>query len=138
MANISLSFTDDKPKIKKNNFSNNKEKIYLKYYPEIKEQNEKFTYINSIGNEVEFTDSSYVIYKISQSKGEAKKVTVNKIPLNFIEGKDEVKYQPAYFSYNNGKEVFLDKPIYNEETNSYVGIVKINNIIDKEIQIFEY
>lgn len=138
MGNISLSFTNDKPKTKKNNSISNREKVYLNYYPEVKEEQEKFTYMNSEGNEVKFTDPSYLVYKTSLSKGEAKKVTVSKIPLNFVEGIKEVKYKPAYFTYNSGEEIFLDEPIYNEETNSYIGIVKVNNTIDKEIQIFEY
>ena len=138
MGNISLSFTNDRPKTRKNNSLVNREKIYLNYYPEVKESAEKYTYMNSEGNEVEFTDPSYLVYKTSSTKGEAKKVMVSKVPLNFIEGVEEVKYKPAYFTYNSGTEIFLDKPMYNEETNSYIGIVNVNNIIDKEIQIFEY
>ena len=138
MGNISLSFSDNKKKTKKYNSVLNKEKIYLKYYPEVKEEKERYTYINSQGEEVEFIDSSYIVYKTSLTKGEAKKVNINKINLNYIEGIEEVKAKPAYFSYNNGEEIFLDKPIYNKETNSYTGIIKINNIIDKEIKIFEY
>jgi len=129
MGNITLSFTDKKQnKVKK--------KIKLIYHESIPGVKEYYTYIDKDGYESVFNDSSYMISKISSTKTIAKRVNVCKVPLEYVPEMKSVEYEPGYFTYNDNK-LYLGKPIYNEETNSYFGVFDKANIYDKEVKLFE-
>ena len=132
MGNITLSFTNSQ----KAKNESHKEKVILTYHEYIPEQKEYYSYIDANGNEKTFNDPSYMISKISSSKTIAKKVSVSKVDLSFVPGKEPSDYQQEYFTYNEGK-LFLDKPIYNELENTYIGVFNIVKTYDKEIKLYE-
>ena len=138
MANININFSNfnTKKKVTKKTIEKPKEKIILTYHDCIKETPEYYTYFDSENNEQLFTDSSYIIAKVSSSKYTAKKNIVNKSFLEFIPKKETIKFKPAYFTYNDN-ELYLDKVIYDESTNSYNGILKISSLYDEKIIIYE-
>ena len=130
---VSINNQNKTQKVKK---SNSKEKIILTYYPLQKEVPERYTYLED-GKEVEFTDSSYIITKISSTKSLAKKSIVEKVQLQFQPEKDHVEYQDGYFTYKDSDERFLDDVVFDKEVNSYIGTITKVHTYDKEIQIFE-
>lgn len=132
MGNINLSFANSQ----KANDESQKEKVILTYHEYIPEQKEYYTFIDANGNEKIFDDKSYTISKISSSKTIAKKVSVSKVDLSFVPAKKHSDYVQEYFTYNDG-QVFLDKPIYNELDNSYIGIFNKIKTYDKEIKLYE-
>ena len=79
MRTINFNINNKNNKKVNKNLKNN-EKIILTYHGCIEEVPEYYTYIDN-DTEVKFTDSSYMINKISSSKYIAKKNIVNKIPL---------------------------------------------------------
>jgi len=114
--------------------SQKKEKVILTYHPFVEGSPEKYTYLDN-GEEVEFTDKTYNIFKVSQSKSIAKKTLVEKVNLDFVPSKEEIPYQESYFSYNGEK--FVDPVRFDEETNSYIGTITKSIITNKEIKLFE-
>ena len=132
MGNITLSFTNDQ-KVKN---ELQKEKVILTYHESTPEKKEYYSYIDSNGNEKIFNDPSYTVSKISSSKTIAKKVNVSKVNLQFVPSKESIDYKHEYFTYNDGK-LFLDKPIYSELDNSYIGIFNKVKTYDKEIKLYE-
>jgi len=137
MGTITLSFTNNSNKNKQTKQANQtkKEKVQLTYHACVEEVPEYYTYIDE-GKEKVFSDTSYMINKISSTKYIAKKNYVSKIELTYIPAQENIEYQPEYFTYNDN-EVYLDKPIYNEETNTYTGVLEVVNIYDKEIELYE-
>lgn len=136
MGTITLSFTNNSIKNKQTKqVQNKKEKVLLTYHACVEEVPEYFTYMDE-GKEKVFKDNSYMINKISSTKYIAKKNYVSKIGLTYIPAQENIEYQPEYFTYNDN-EIYLDKPIYNEETNSYTGVLEVVNIYDKEIELYE-
>ena len=136
MGTITLTFSNNSNKPNKKIEHKNKEKIQLTYHGHINPVPEYFSYINADNEEVKFTDKSYMITKISSTKYVGKKTYVSKIPLTYIPTQEEVQYQPAFFTYNDG-QLFLDKPVYDEINNSYIGIFNIVKTYDKEIKLYE-
>ena len=134
MGNINLSFKNSQNKKQK---QTKKEKVILTYHDSIPQSNEYYTFIDKNGHELPFDNKSYIITKISSSKFVAKKTNVSKINLNFVPSKEGVEYKPAYFTYNSEKISLVEDPIYNEETNSYIGKITFTNIHDKEIKLYE-
>jgi len=132
MGNINLSFVNSQ----KAKDKSQQEKVILTYHEYVPEQKEYYTFIDANGNEKIFNDPSYTISKISSSKTIAKKVSVSKVDLSFVPAKKPCDYKPEYFTYNDG-QVFLDKPIYNELDNSYIGIFNKVKTYDKEIKLYE-
>jgi len=138
MRTINLSFTNNFKKnnnYKKNN-KENKEKIQLTYHDCINYVPEYFSYMNDNNEEVKFNDKSYMITKISSSKYIAKKTVNSKIPLSYVNAKEEIKFTPAYFTYN-GNNYLDSNVIYDKETNSYKGIIEEVNVYDTEIKLYE-
>ena len=137
MGTITLSFTNKSTKNKqiKHVQQNKKEKVLLTYHAGVEGVTEYFTYMDGNAEKV-FNDSSYMINKISSTKYIAKKNYVSKIPLTYIPAQENIEYQQEYFTYNDN-EIYLDKPIYNEETNTYIGTLEVVNIYDKEIELYE-
>lgn len=133
MGTITLSFSNN---INKQKIAKNKEKVQLTYHDCIASVPEYFSYINDNNEEVKFTDKSYIITKISSTKYIGKKSYVSKIPLTYISAQEEIKYQPGFFTYN-GNEIYLDKPIYDEESNTYKGVLEVVDVYDKEIKLYE-
>ena len=136
MGTITLSFSNNFNKPNKEIECKNKKKIQLTYHGPINAVPEYFSYINTDGEEVKFTNKTYMITKISSTKYIGKKTYVSKIPVTFVPDQEEIKHQPAYFTYNNG-EIYLDKPIYNEKTNTYQGVLEVVDVYDKEIKLYE-
>lgn len=132
MGNITLSFANNQKAKNKSQ----KEKVILTYHESTPGKQEYYSYIDANGHEKIFKDSSYTISKVSSSRYIAKKVNVSKVDLKFIPSKEPVNYKPEYFTYNEG-QLFLDKPIYNEIENSYIGIFNIVKTYDKEIKLYE-
>ena len=132
MGNITLSFVNNQ----KSKNKSQKEKVILTYHESTPEKKEYYSYIDANGHEKVFNDKSYIISKISSSKIIAKKVNVSKVDLEFVPSKESIDYKPEYFTYNNG-QLFLDKPVYDEINNSYIGIFNIVKTYDKEIKLFE-
>lgn len=130
MGTITFSFNNDSKKKNKPD----KEKVLLTYHQCINSVPEYFSYINDKNEEVKLDDKSYSITKISSSKYIGKKSVVSKIPVEFVEAKEKIDFKPEYFTYN-GNEVYLKNPIYNEETNTYTGILEVVDIYDKEIKL---
>jgi len=133
MGNINLAFGNKKQK-STNKFG--KEKVILTYHDGIPGKKEYYTYIDTEGNEQKFEDTTYTISKLSSTKYIAKKVSVSKVNLDFIPSKESVDYKPGYFTYNDN-ELYLNKPIYDKDSNSYFGINNIVKIYDKEIKLYE-
>lgn len=137
MGNISINFSNLNKKNKTTkNAEKPKEKIMLTYHDCIQGIPEYYTYMDIYDKEQVFTDKTYMINKVSSSKYIAKKNIVNKIFLTYNPGKENIEYKAAYFTYNNDK-VYLDKPIYNEITNSYNGVLKSTVLYDEKIIIYE-
>jgi len=136
MGTITLTFGNNSNKPNKKIEHKNKEKIQLTYHGHINPVPEYFSYINADNEEVKFTDKSYMITKISSTKYVGKKTYVSKIPLTYIPAQEEIQYQSAFFTYN-GDEIYLDKPIYDEETNTYKGVLEVVDVYDKEIKLYE-
>ena len=137
MGTISINFSNPiKKKVTKTK-EQPKEKIILTYHDCIQGVPEYYTYIDENGKESVFKDNTYIINKMSSSKYVAKKNIVNKIPLTYIPAKESVEYQPSYYTYNNGEYVYLDKVIYDEETNSYKGILESAVLDHTQITLFE-
>lgn len=113
-----------------------KEKIMLTYHPFKEEILERFTYLVN-GIEQEFTDNSYIVNKVSANKSIAKKTYVEKVMLKFHEAKDHVEYQEGYFAFKGTDKKFLDDVYFDEEKNSYIGIITNVNTYDKEVKLFE-
>jgi len=136
MGTITLSFNNSSNKKNKNktNKNVNKEKVLLTYHNCIREVPEYYSYIVN-NREVKFNDSSYMINKISSTKYIAKKSYVSKTQLTYVPGQENIEFQPEYFTYNDN-EIYLDKPIYDEESNTYKGTMEIVNIYDKEIKLY--
>lgn len=136
MGTITLSFTNNSTKNKqiKHVQQNKKEKVLLTYHACIEGVPEYFTYMDGNTEKV-FNDSSYMINKISSTKYIAKKNYVSKIPLTYIPAQENIECQQEYFTYNDN-EIYLDKPIYDEESNTYKGTMEIVNIYDKEIKLY--
>ena len=136
MGTITLSFTNNSVKNKQNKQNKiKKEKVLLTYHMCVEEVPEYFTYMDKNKERV-FNDNSYMINKISSTKYIAKKNYVSKIPLTYIAAQENIESQPEYFTYNDN-EIYLDKPIYNEETNTYTGVLEVVDIYDKEIELYE-
>jgi hypothetical protein len=137
MGTITLSFSNNsnyKNKTKNKNKNVNKEKVLLTYHDCVEEVPEYYSYIFN-NKDVKFNDSSYMINKISSSKYIAKKNYVSKIPLTYVFPQENIEFKPGYFTYNDN-EIYLDKPIYDEVTNSYKGNIEIVDIYDKEIKLY--
>lgn len=136
MGTITLSFTNNSVKNKQNKQNKiKKEKVLLTYHMCVEEVPEYFTYMDKNKERV-FNDNSYMINKISSTKYIAKKNYVSKIPLTYVAAQENIESQPEYFTYNDN-EIYLDKPIYNEETNTYTGVLEVVDIYDKEIELYE-
>jgi hypothetical protein len=136
MGTITLSFTNNSVKNKQNKQNKvKKEKVLLTYHMCVEEVPEYFTYMDGHKEKV-FDDHSYMINKISSTKYIAKKNYVSKIPLTYVAAQENIESQPEYFTYNDN-EIYLDKPIYNEETNTYTGVLEVVDIYDKEIELYE-
>ena len=138
MGNISINFSNlpNKKKVTRSIIKEKPKKIILTYHNCIQEIPEYYTYIDSDNNEQIFTDTSYMINKASLSRYIAKKTIVNKTYLEFVPKKDAIEYKPDYFTYNDN-EVYLDKAIYNESTDSYNGVLKTSELYDEKIIIYE-
>ena len=138
MGNISINFSNlpNKKKVTRSIIKEKPKKIILTYHNCIQEIPEYYTYIDSDNNEQIFTDTSYMINKASLSRYTAKKTIVNKTYLEFVPKKDAIEYKPDYFTYNDN-EVYLDKAIYNESTDSYNGVLKTSELYDEKIIIYE-
>lgn len=136
MGTITLSFNNSSNNKNKNktNKNVNKEKVLLTYHNCIREVPEYYSYIVN-NREVKFNDSSYMINKISSTKYIAKKSYVSKTQLTYVPEQENIEFQPEYFTYNDN-EIYLDKPIYDEESNTYKGTIEIVNIYDKEIKLY--
>ena len=133
MRTINFNINNKNNKKVNKNLKNN-EKIILTYHGCIEEVPEYYTYIDN-DTEVKFTDSSYMINKISSSKYIAKKNIVNKIPLKFIPSKNGVEYQEPYFTYNGN--IYKNDVFYDEEKNTYIGIIE-NSVLDyTKVVLFE-
>ena len=134
MRIINFNINNTNKKNKKVNKKENKEKILLTYHSCIDEIPEYYTYIDN-DNEVKFTDSSYIISKISSSKYLAKKNIVNKVSLKFIPAKKNIEYQEPYFTYNGN--IYKKDIFYNEDKNTYIGIIE-NSVLDyTKVVLFE-
>lgn len=134
MGSINLSIVNNKnSKIRQTK----KEKILLTYHESVPKSDEYYTFIDKNGHESIFNDKSYTISKISASKFVANKSSVSKINLKFIPSKEGTEYKPAYFTYNGEKISLTEDPVYNEETNSYIGILTETKVYDKEIKLYE-
>ena len=104
MGNISINFSNlPKKKVTKTVKEKPKQKIILTYHNCIQEIPEYYTYIDSDNNEKVFSDTSYMINKVSLSKHIAKKTIVNKTYLEFVPKKEAIEYKPNYFTYNNSR-----------------------------------
>lgn len=114
---------------------NKKQKVVLKYYPEIKGRKEYCTYINSNGEEEVFNSTGYNVIKKSTSLTVASKTIVDKIDLNYVNPKQDIEKKEEYFTYNG--EIFTDKVKYDEETNTYYGFDTKLYGFDKKIQLFK-
>lgn len=136
MGTITLSFGDNKSHKKNTIKQSNKEKVLLTYHDCIASVPEYFSYINGDNKEVTLTDKSYMITKISSTKYIGKKTYVSKTPLTYVDGQEAIEYEPPFFTYNDG-EIYLDKPIYNSESNTYKGVLEVVNLYDKEIKLYE-
>ena len=134
MGTITLSFSNNSNR--QNKINHNKEKVQLTYYGCVNPVPEYFTYINADNEEVKFTDKTYMITKISSTKYVGKKTYVSKNVLTYIPAQEEIDYQPAFFTYNGG-EIYLDKPIYDEDSNTYKGVLEVVDVYDKEIKLYE-
>lgn len=130
MGNIILSFTNKKQKPTK------KEKVILTRHNETERIPEYYSYIDSNNVEQNFNDTSYIIAKVSSSKIIAKKTTVSKINLDFIEAKESIKEEPGYFTYDGNKK-YIGKPEFDDTIGSYVGVFNSVNVYDKEIKLYE-
>jgi len=135
MGTITLTFSNNNKQNRKTP-SKNKQKVQLTYHGCINPVPEYFSYINDNNEEVKFTDKSYSINKISSTKYIGKKSFVSKVPLTYIPAQEAIEYQQAFFTYNNN-EIYLDKPIYDEETNTYKGVLEVVDVYDKEIKLYE-
>ena len=135
MEKITVSFNNqNKPNVKTN--KTKKEKVILSYHPYVREVPEKLTYFVD-GKEYDFTDTTYNIIKLSQNKTIAKKTLVEKVNLEFIPSKEKIEAQEGYFTYKDSDEKFLDEVKFDEETNTYIGVINKINTYDKEIKLFE-
>jgi len=136
MGTITLTFNNNSNKQNKQTPPKNKQKVQLTYHDCVKSVPEYFSYINENGEEVKLTDKSYMITKVSSTKYVGKKSFVSKIPLTYISAQEAIEYQPSFFTYN-GNEIYLDKPIYDEESNTYKGVLEVVDVYDKEIKLYE-
>ena len=136
MGTITLSFSNNYNKPNKEIEYKNRKKIQLTYHGPINPVPEYFSYINADGEEVKLTDKSYMITKISSTKHVGKKTYVSKIPLTYVPAQEEIKHQPEFFTYND-TEIYLDKPTYDEESNTYKGVLEVVDVYDKEIKLYE-
>lgn len=134
MEKITVSFNNQNKPVKGK--TPKKEKIILTYHPFQKEIPEKLTYFAD-GKEVEFTDTTYTIIRLSQNKTLAKKTLVEKVSLDFVPERENVEAQEGYFTYKDSEERFLDDVRFDEELNSYIGTITKVNTYDNEIKLFE-
>lgn len=136
MGTITLTINNNSNKQNKKTSPKNKQKVQLTYHDCIKSVPEYFSYINENREEVKLTDKSYMITKVSSTKYVGKKSFVSKIPLTYISAQEAIEYQPSFFTYN-GNEIYLDDPIYDEDTNTYKGVLEVVDVYDKEIKLYE-
>ena len=134
MEKITVSFNNQNKPVKGK--TPKKEKVILTYHPFQKEIPEKLTYFID-GKEVEFTDTTYTIIRLSQNKTLAKKTLVEKVSLNFVPEKENVEFQEGYFTYKDSNKKFLDDVRFDEELNTYIGTITKVNTYDNEIKLFE-
>ncbi len=134
MKNVVFSFGNDK---KPNIVKPTKKKTILTYHDKIDGRNEYYTYINENGEEEKIDVTKYNIIKKSSSLIVASKVIVNKIDLEYVEPKEKTEYQKPYFTYNNGQNIFLDKPEFDESTNTYFGYNKKLYSFEQRVQLFK-
>ena len=76
MGTITLSFSNNFNKPNKEIEHKNKKKVQLTYHGPINAVPEYFSYINTDGEEVKFTNKTYMITKISSTKYIGKKTYV--------------------------------------------------------------
>ena len=134
MKTIVFSFGNSE---KKNIVKPTKKKTILKYHNKIEGKKEYYTYINDNGEEEIFDTSGYNIIKKSSSLTVASKVIVNKIELEYVEPKEKTEYQKPYFTYNNGQDVYLDTPEFDDNTNTYFGYIKKLYTFEQQVQLFK-
>ncbi len=130
MEKIVFSFSNNKkPTTKK------REKVVLKHYPENKGRKEYYTHINDDGEEEAIDVTGYNILKKSTSLTIAAKTIVDKINLDFVEGKEKTPYKEESFTYN-GKP-FSGKVEYDESSNTYYGLVSKIYSFEEKVKIYK-
>lgn len=96
---------------------------------------EYYTYLDEQGVEHKYTG----ILSKSADNVYGKTIETNKVMLNYYPAIETVIGKPSMFTYleNGIEQRYLDKPMYDEETNTYFGIKRefiVNNTV---IDIFE-
>lgn len=111
-----------------------KEKVVLKHYPKNKGRKEYYTYMND-GKEEVIDVSNYHVIKKSASLTVATKTVVDKINLDFVEGKESSPYKEESFTYN-GKP-FTGKVEYDESDDSFYGLVSKIYSFEEKVKIYK-
>ena len=112
-----------------------KEKVVLKHYPKNKGRKEYYTYINDNGEEEVIDVSNYHVIKKSASLTVAAKTIVDKINLDFVEGKESSPYKEEGFTYN-GKP-FTGKVEYDESDDSFYGLISKIYSFEEKVKIYK-
>lgn len=129
MEKIVFSFSNKKPTTKK------KEKVVLKHYPKNEGRKEYYTHMNDNGEEEVIDVSTYHVMKKSASLTVASKTIVDKINLDFVEGKESTPYKEESFTYN-GKP-FSGKVEYDESSDAYYGLVSKIYSFEEKVKIYK-
>lgn len=140
MANFTFNVKNtnkkNKSSVKSSTPKETSNRIYVKCYDEVKEIPSYYTYIDENGEEKKFTDKSYNIFKVGTNKFVARKNSVEKIPLEYIQEKPTIQSQNGYFQDENGKE-YQGKIFFDEENNTYFGIKKNMNLYHQKVELYE-
>lgn len=110
--------------------------IELIRHPEIKEQNEYYSYVDEEGNTKKF--SGIIVEKDGSYIG--KSIMNHKVALTYHPSVEAVEGREEYFSYfdNDGKEIrFVGKPEYDLENNTYFGFIDTVSSTEEIIDIFK-
>ena len=112
-------------------------KVDLKYHEKTNHEPEYYSYINNEGQKCKYSgivtrdiDGSYV----------GKTITTHKVMLQYHPTVVSVEPVDEYFSYidNNGIErIFIGKPEFDAQSNTYFGNVTEEHLHDETISIFK-
>lgn len=112
-------------------------KVVLKKYDKVDYSPEHYSYVNSEGEVCRYTgvmttdiDGTYV----------GKVITTHRIELQYHPKVDAVEGVDEYFSYIDGEgreRIFIGKPQFNLETNSYFGETVEDVLEDRIINIYK-